>query len=208
LDRELDRLVFPPFTTAYHRSSASHIAWVTNSSTCATLKRAFATPPLRLGTSTAQSWTHRTQHRHLIYETDSNHNIQNSKMECDSTPTLFTRTQTSVPAAPVLCPKPEGPFVTTASIDDLEVSGSWPRSTEVVPATLPIMNKASFTKVKTWVIRAPEDNISKEKSTISNNKSNSSNRGNFELELGATPLRNGLRQMVDDTRQKLMAMRK
>ncbi|GIL89364.1 hypothetical protein Vretifemale_17140, partial [Volvox reticuliferus] len=129
-------------------------------------------------------------------------------MECDSTPTLATRTQTSVPAAPVICPKPEGPFGTTASIDDLEVSGSWPRSTEVVPATLPIINKASFTKVKTWVIRAPDDNISKEKSTTSNNKSNSSNRGNFEYDLVATPLRNGLRQMADDTRQKLMAMRK
>ncbi|GIM05842.1 hypothetical protein Vretimale_10264 [Volvox reticuliferus] len=116
--------------------------------------------------------------------------------------------KTCVPATPAICPQLPEPFWTPATTDDYVVSGSWPRSTEVVPATLPA-NKMSFTKVKTWVIRTRDGNFSKEKKAVATtnmNNSNGSSRGNFELDLGSKPTRNGFQQMVDDTKEKLMTV--
>ncbi|GLI58449.1 hypothetical protein VaNZ11_000182, partial [Volvox africanus] len=125
----------------------------------------------------------------------------------NSDPTMVTSTQTFVPAAHVTCPQPAGPSWIPETTDESAACGSWPQSTEVVPANLPA-NKMSFTKVKTWVIRAREDNCSRDKVTTNNNMSVSSGGGNFGLDLGATPLRDGFRQVVDDTKEKLMTVRK
>ncbi|GLI71707.1 hypothetical protein VaNZ11_016979, partial [Volvox africanus] len=128
-------------------------------------------------------------------------------MQHNSNPTKVTRTQRFVPAAHVTCPQPAGPFWTPETTGDRAASRSWPQSTEVVPANL-LANKMSFTNVKTWVIRAREDNCSRDKVTTNNHMSVSSGGGNFGLDLGATPLRDGFRQVVDDTKEKLMTVRK